>query len=291
MRAKETIEDRPYALAFRRPEPMAGDQEPGVLVGDGQRVAIDAVPGPKVALEVGRPEVIGVGGRGRDGARMRRRTTPAAALHQPLACQQIAGRTDRRPHDTRMTWRQPLQQLVRPPARMGSPLQIKSAISPARRCGQCSGARLRSPRAARPPSASRAAQVQDVAKTVVGRARALQVLPAWLFRPYFWISTWIGRRYPGVWKKHWGTVTVSAVGMFGQGAGWGIPPSSPSLCWITVGGMGQKQEVVDGHTGIRDYLSLTVSVDHNIIDGAPAARFAERLKELIESAYGLIDTA
>jgi len=32
-------------------------------------------------------------------------------------------------------------------------------------------------------------------------------------------------------------------------------------------------------------------MDHNIIDGAPATRFALRLKELIESGYGLIDQA
>jgi hypothetical protein len=30
-------------------------------------------------------------------------------------------------------------------------------------------------------------------------------------------------------------------------------------------------------------------VDHDIVDGAPAARFTERLKELIESGYGLGD--
>jgi pyruvate/2-oxoglutarate dehydrogenase complex dihydrolipoamide acyltransferase (E2) component len=82
-------------------------------------------------------------------------------------------------------------------------------------------------------------------------------------------------------------VTISAVGMFGNGAGWGIPPTIPSLCWITVGGIGQKQEVVDGQITTRDHLSLTVSFDHSMIDGAPAARFTQRFKELIESSYGL----
>jgi pyruvate/2-oxoglutarate dehydrogenase complex dihydrolipoamide acyltransferase (E2) component len=38
-----------------------------------------------------------------------------------------------------------------------------------------------------------------------------------------------------------------------------------------------------------ELLSLTVSFDHNLIDGAPAARFTARLKELIESAHGLAD--
>jgi len=135
----------------------------------------------------------------------------------------------------------------------------------------------------------RAAQVQDVAKDEVGGSKAMQFLPALLFRPYFWVSTWIGRRYPGLWKKNWGTVTLSAVGMFGKGAGWGTPPTIPSLCWITVGGIGEKPGVVDGQIAIREYLGLTVSFDHNMIDGAQATRFAERLKELIESGYGLID--
>lgn len=44
---------------------------------------------------------------------------------------------------------------------------------------------------------------------------------------------------------------------------------------------------MDGRIEIREYLSLTLSFNHDVIDGAPAARFAQRLKELIESAYGL----
>jgi pyruvate/2-oxoglutarate dehydrogenase complex dihydrolipoamide acyltransferase (E2) component len=31
-------------------------------------------------------------------------------------------------------------------------------------------------------------------------------------------------------------------------------------------------------------LSLTLSFDHDIVDGAPAARFAKDFKELLESA-------
>jgi pyruvate/2-oxoglutarate dehydrogenase complex dihydrolipoamide acyltransferase (E2) component len=134
----------------------------------------------------------------------------------------------------------------------------------------------------------RAAQLQDMAKVKVGGAKALQFLPAFLFRPYFWVFSWMGRRYPQVWKNNWGTVCITAVGMFGKGAGWGIPPTEPTLT-IIVGGIGEKPRIVDGQIAIREYLSLTVSFDHTIIDGAPAARFTERLKELIESGYGLIE--
>jgi pyruvate/2-oxoglutarate dehydrogenase complex dihydrolipoamide acyltransferase (E2) component len=133
----------------------------------------------------------------------------------------------------------------------------------------------------------RTAQIQDVRKIDVGGAKESQLLPAWLFRPYFEVATRIGKWFPLEWKKRWGTVTLTAVGMVGNGAGWGIPPSSPSICWITVGGIGQKRELVDGEIVTRDYLSLTVSFDHNMMDAAPGARFTERFKKLIEAGYGL----
>jgi len=131
----------------------------------------------------------------------------------------------------------------------------------------------------------RAAQREDVEKVV----KWLQFQPALLFRPFFWAFSWIGRRYPQVWKKYVGTVGITAVGMFGNGAAWGIPPALPILM-ITVGGIGEKPVLVDGHIALREYLSLTISLDHDTIDGAPAARFTERLKELIESGYGLPDS-
>ncbi|MHA1622891.1 MAG: 2-oxo acid dehydrogenase subunit E2 [Candidatus Heimdallarchaeaceae archaeon] len=34
-------------------------------------------------------------------------------------------------------------------------------------------------------------------------------------------------------------------------------------------------------------LNLTIYIDHNIVDGAPAARFTARVVELIQSAFGL----
>ena len=131
----------------------------------------------------------------------------------------------------------------------------------------------------------RAAQQEDVAKVV----KWLQFQPDLLFRPFFWGFYRIGRRYPQLWKKYVGTVGITAVGMFGNGAGWGIPPALPTLI-MTVGGIGEKPVLVEGHIALRDYLSLTISFDHDIIDGAPAARFIERLKELIESGFGLLDS-
>ena len=79
------------------------------------------------------------------------------------------------------------------------------------------------------------------------------------------------------------------MGMFGKGSGWGIPTAPIHSLFLTLGGITEKPGVVDGQIAIREYLCLTVSLDHDIIDGAPAARFVTRLKELIESGFGLLD--
>ena len=81
---------------------------------------------------------------------------------------------------------------------------------------------------------------------------------------------------------------VTAVGMFGNGAGWGIPINDHTID-LTLGGIASKPGVTDGQIAIREYLCITLSFDHALVDGAPAARFTERLKELIESGYGLAE--
>jgi pyruvate/2-oxoglutarate dehydrogenase complex dihydrolipoamide acyltransferase (E2) component len=56
---------------------------------------------------------------------------------------------------------------------------------------------------------------------------------------------------------------------------------------LTVGGIGEKPGVVEGRIEVREYLSLTIALDHDVVDGAPAARFAQLLRGLIEGGYGL----
>lgn len=87
-------------------------------------------------------------------------------------------------------------------------------------------------------------------------------------------------------KEYAGTILMTGVGMFGTGGFWGIPVPNHTL-QITLGGIAEKPGVIDGEIAIREYLSVTISFDHDIVDGAPATRFAQRLKELIESGYGL----
>lgn len=87
----------------------------------------------------------------------------------------------------------------------------------------------------------RVAQVQDVAKAAVD-FKLVQYLPTFLFS--FFLRM-VGRD-PRQMKKYVGTVALTSMGMFGKGAGWGIPPGDPPSFWVTVGGMGEKPGVVDG---------------------------------------------
>jgi pyruvate/2-oxoglutarate dehydrogenase complex dihydrolipoamide acyltransferase (E2) component len=134
----------------------------------------------------------------------------------------------------------------------------------------------------------RAAQVNAVEQAWEG-FKDFGWLPLVVFRvlwPIFW---WMKNRSPSVQKKYGGTVGVSAVGMFNKGAGWGIPINDHTLD-LTLGGIAEKPGVVDGHIAIREYLCITLSFNHELIDGAPAARFTQRLKELIESGYRLSES-
>jgi pyruvate/2-oxoglutarate dehydrogenase complex dihydrolipoamide acyltransferase (E2) component len=108
-------------------------------------------------------------------------------------------------------------------------------------------------------------------------------LPAFIRGMFYWGL----RQNPHWFKKYAGTVVVTSVGMFGKGGGWGIGFLPMHTTGLTVGGIADKPGVAEGQIEIREYLNLTISFDHDVIDGAPAARFAQCLKELIESGYGL----
>ena len=89
-------------------------------------------------------------------------------------------------------------------------------------------------------------------------------------------------------KKFTGTCSLTAIGMYGKGSGWGQVPTADSI-GIILGGIGKKPAVINDKIEIREFLSITLGFDHDIIDGAPATRFTMRLKELIESGSGLIE--
>jgi pyruvate/2-oxoglutarate dehydrogenase complex dihydrolipoamide acyltransferase (E2) component len=134
----------------------------------------------------------------------------------------------------------------------------------------------------------RSAQAAPVERTWEGFQweRWLLLAPMFVLQA-LWALFWRARgRYPRLQKRYGGTVGLTAVGMFGNGGGWAIPFGYHTLD-VAVGGIAKKPGVVDGSIAIREYLCLTLSFDHDVVDGAPAARFVSRFRDLIESAYGL----
>lgn len=83
-----------------------------------------------------------------------------------------------------------------------------------------------------------------------------------------------------------GSVMVTSVGMFGRTDGWFIPTTIHPLCFA-VGAVVKKPAVIGESIAIREHLYLTVLIDHDVIDGAPAARFIARLDAMLSGAYGL----
>jgi pyruvate/2-oxoglutarate dehydrogenase complex dihydrolipoamide acyltransferase (E2) component len=131
----------------------------------------------------------------------------------------------------------------------------------------------------------RAAQAHPMSGREVKAATWVTLLPAFVQQMFFWLAS----KSPHLLTQNIGTVELNAIGMFGSRGGWGIHLPFHTLS-IVVGGIARKPGVVDEHIEIRDYLNMTINFDHDMIDGAPAARFTQQLIDLIESGYGLFDS-
>lgn len=87
---------------------------------------------------------------------------------------------------------------------------------------------------------------------------------------------------PHLMKKRAGTIMVTSANMVGRGAGWGVPIATHTLN-ITIGGIVDRIVESSGEFEKREHLCITLSFDHDIVDGAPAARFVRDFKKIIES--------
>jgi hypothetical protein len=112
--------------------------------------------------------------------------------------------------------------------------------------------------------------------------RAFLILPAFVRRIFYAFVM----RFPTWSRRFSSSVLVTAVGMFGRGGGWALTMPNFTLT-VAVGGIQEKPAVVDGEILIREILNLTVSVDHDIVDGGPIARFVSLFRELLEAGSGL----
>jgi pyruvate dehydrogenase E2 component (dihydrolipoamide acetyltransferase) len=62
----------------------------------------------------------------------------------------------------------------------------------------------------------------------------------------------------------------------------------PETAILGVGRIADKPVVLDGEVVVRTMCTLSLSFDHRVVDGAPAAAFLARIAELLERPYALL---
>lgn len=90
-------------------------------------------------------------------------------------------------------------------------------------------------------------------------------------------------------KKYMGSVGVTAIGMKGKFQGSVVPMGGSLTLLVVLGGIIKKPGVVDDKIKVREYLQVTITTDHDLIDGGPLARFVSRFSRLVEDGFGLIE--
>jgi len=80
------------------------------------------------------------------------------------------------------------------------------------------------------------------------------------------------------------TFTVTNLGAFGGGYGFGTPIiNQPESAILGTGAITDRPVVKEGQIVIRPIMTYSLTFDHRVIDGAPAAMFILRLTELLEN--------
>jgi pyruvate dehydrogenase E2 component (dihydrolipoamide acetyltransferase) len=90
----------------------------------------------------------------------------------------------------------------------------------------------------------------------------------------------VGKLQPEEYKG--GSFTISNMGMFGITDFCAIinPPQS---CILAVGGIEEVPRVKNGQVVVGKKLSLVLSADHRVVDGAEAAKFLKTLQRYLEN--------
>jgi pyruvate dehydrogenase E2 component (dihydrolipoamide acetyltransferase) len=84
-----------------------------------------------------------------------------------------------------------------------------------------------------------------------------------------------------------GTFTLSNLGMYGVDA-FNAIINPPQAAILAVSRIADRVVPVNGQPVVRPMLTLTLSCDHRVVDGARAAQFMDTLAGLIEEPLGLI---
>jgi pyruvate dehydrogenase E2 component (dihydrolipoamide acetyltransferase) len=84
-----------------------------------------------------------------------------------------------------------------------------------------------------------------------------------------------------------GTFTISNLGMYGVDAFQAIV-NAPQAAILAVGRIADRPWAINGELVVRPVLTLTLSFDHRVVDGARGAEFLDTLASLVEEPAGLV---
>ena len=85
-----------------------------------------------------------------------------------------------------------------------------------------------------------------------------------------------------------GTFTISNLGMFGVER-FNAIVNPPQAAILAVGALVDRVVPVKGKAKVQPMLSLTLSCDHRVVDGARAAQFLQTLAAYLEAPLRLLD--
>ena len=80
-----------------------------------------------------------------------------------------------------------------------------------------------------------------------------------------------------------GTAQISSVGMVGKGYRWPIALLYMHTVGLWIGAVLRKPMPYEGEMAMRDCLHFAISMNHDIVDGAPSTRFLADLVKLLSS--------
>jgi pyruvate dehydrogenase E2 component (dihydrolipoamide acetyltransferase) len=85
-----------------------------------------------------------------------------------------------------------------------------------------------------------------------------------------------------------GTFTISNLGMYGVDGFLAIV-NSPQAAILAVGRISDRVVAIEGEPAVRPAMTLSLSFDHRVVDGARGAQFLDTVAALVEEPAGLVD--
>ena len=87
-------------------------------------------------------------------------------------------------------------------------------------------------------------------------------------------------------KSSGNTFTISNLGMFGIDEFTAII-NPPDACILAVGGISPRLIMNNGEIKESNFMKVTLSCDHRVVDGASGAKFLQSLKDILEEPMRL----